>query len=152
MEDTESLLLDTLGFRQVQNEEPWFRYVVGKEGSGAFVDVLSQPRDPRGFVSVGTVHHVAFRVGDDEEQRTLRGEILKVNRSVTPVIDRYYFHSIYFREPGGVLFEAATDPPGFMIDESREELGTGLKLPPWLESQRERIAAALPKVRLPQLV
>ncbi len=75
-----------------------------------------------------------------------------MNPGMTPVIDRYYFHSIYFREPGGVLFEAATDPPGFMIDESREELGTELKLPPWLEPQRERIASALPKVRLPQLV
>jgi len=93
---------------------------------------------------------VAFRVRDNKEQKTLRGEILKVNPSVTPVIDRYYFHSIYFREPGGVLFEAATDPPGFMIDESREELGTRLALPPWLEPQREKTTRALPKVRLPQ--
>ena len=151
LEDTESLLLDTLGFRQVQNEEPRFRYVVGKEGSGAIVDVLSQPQDPRGFASVGTVHHVAFRVRDDEEQKILREEIRKMNPSVTPVINRNYFHSIYFREPGGVLFEAATDPPGFMIDESREELGTALSLPSWLEPQRERIVRALPKVRLPQL-
>jgi catechol 2,3-dioxygenase-like lactoylglutathione lyase family enzyme len=151
LEGTESLLLDILGFRQANHSENRFRYEVGKGGSGTLVDVLAMPREPRGFVSVGTVHHVAFRVSNDDEQKVLREEILKVNRNVTPVINRNYFRSIYFREPGGVLFEAATDPPGFTIDEPVERLGTSLALPQWLEPQRDRIAIALPKVRLPKL-
>jgi catechol 2,3-dioxygenase-like lactoylglutathione lyase family enzyme len=151
LEDTEALLLDILGFRLAEHSENRFRYEVGKGGPGTFVDVLAVPREPRGFVSVGTVHHVAFRVSNEEEQKVLREEILKVNHSVTAVINRNYFHSIYFREPGGVLFEAATDPPGFTIDEPLEQLGTRLALPPWLEPQRGRIAATLPTVRLPQL-
>jgi glyoxalase family protein len=152
LEGTESLLVDILGFRQVGHEENRFRYDVGNGGAGTLVDILAEPETARGFVSVGTVHHVAFRVPNDEEQKTLRREIVKVNPSVTPVIDRNYFHSIYFREPGGVLFEVATDPPGFTVDESADKLGTKLSLPPWLEPQRETMEKSLPKVRLPKIV
>ena len=152
LEDTESLLIDVLGFRQLGQEGNRFRYEVGNGGSGTLVDILAEPETTRGLVSVGTVHHVAFRVPNDEEQKALRREIVKVNPSVTPVIDRNYFHSIYFREPGGVLFEAATDPPGFTVDETVDKLGTNLSLPPWLESQREVIEKSLPKVRLPKIV
>jgi len=152
LEDTESLLIDVLGFRQVGHEENRFRYEVGNGSTGTLVDILAEPEAARGLVSVGTVHHVAFRVPNDEEQKTLRREIVKVNPSVTPVIDRNYFHSIYFREPGGVLFEAATDPPGFTIDEPADKLGTKLSLPPWLEAQREAVEESLPKVRLPKIV
>jgi glyoxalase family protein len=149
LEGTESVLVDTLGFRQVAEEENRFRYEAGKGSAGTIVDVVSRPKAQRGFVSVGTVHHVAFRASDDEHQKDLRQEILKADLSVTPVINRNYFHSIYFREHGGVLFEVATDKPGFAIDESPEQLGTRLALPPWLENSRAEIEKNLPLVSLP---
>lgn len=95
-------------------------------------------------MSVGTVHHVAFRAADDATQLAWRERLVAAGLNVTPVLDRQYFKSIYFREPGGVLFEIPTDPPGFAIDETPEQLGTALKLPPWLEPQRARIQQALP--------
>lgn len=97
-----------------------------------------------GRVSVGTVHHVAWRVAGDAEQREWREHLVGDGLNVTPVLDRQYFRSIYFREPGGVLFEIATDPPGFAIDEPFDRLGTALKLPAWLEPQRARIERELP--------
>jgi catechol 2,3-dioxygenase-like lactoylglutathione lyase family enzyme len=137
------------GFRSVTlSEENRFRYGAGKGAAGTIVDVVSRPKAQRGFVSVGTVHHVAFRASDDEHQKDLRQEILKAGLNVTPVINRNYFHSIYFREHGGVLFEVATDQPGFAIDESPEQLGTRLALPPWLENSRTKIEKNLPPVNL----
>jgi glyoxalase family protein len=100
-------------------------------------------------MGAGTVHHVAFRAGDDEEQQAWREQIAALGFNVTPVLDRQYFRSIYFREPGGVLFEIATDPPGFAVDEPADALGTGLKLPQWLEPRRQDIERILPPVRLP---
>ena len=100
-------------------------------------------------MGVGTVHHVAFRVPDDDAQLALREEIAALGYNVTQVLDRNYFRSIYFREPGGVLFEIATDPPGFAVDEDVEHLGEELKLPPWLEPQREQLEATLPPLRVP---
>ena len=100
----------------------------------------------------GTVHHVAWRTADDEEQLAWQGEIANLGLRVTQVMDRQYFYSIYFREPGGVLFEIATDPPGFTFDEPRERLGEELKLPPWLEPQRAQIEAILPQIRLPESI
>jgi len=138
--------VDTLGFRLLGEEENRFRYEAGKGAAGTIVDVVSRPKAQRGFVSVGTVHHVAFRASDDEHQKDLRQEILKAGLNVTPVINRNYFHSIYFREHGGVLFEVATDQPGFAIDESPEQLGTRLALPPWLENSRTKIEKNLPPV------
>ena len=148
LERTESVLVDTLGFRLLGEEENRFRYEAGKGAAGTIVDVVSRPKAQRGFVSVGTVHHVAFRASDDEHQKDLRQEILKAGLNVTPVINRNYFHSIYFREHGGVLFEVATDQPGFAIDESHEQLGTRLALPPWLENSRTKIEKNLPPVNL----
>jgi len=152
LERTESVLVDTLGFRQVGEQENRFRYEAGKGAAGTIVDVVSRPKAARGFVSVGTVHHVAFRALDNEHQKELRQEILKADLNVTPVIDRNYFHSIYFREHGGVLFEVATDQPGFTIDEPPEQLGTRLALPPWLENSRVEIEKNLPRVSLPRRV
>ncbi len=149
LERTESVLVDTLGFRLLGEEENRFRYEAGKGAAGTIVDVVSRPKAQRGLVSVGTVHHVAFRASDDEHQKDLRQEILKADLNVTPVINRNYFHSIYFREHGGVLFEVATDQPGFAIDESPEQLGTRLALPPWLENSRTEIEKNLPPVKLP---
>ncbi len=152
LDETASLLVGTLGFRKKGEERDRVRYEVGDAGPGGFVDVVSSPDVARGFVSVGTVHHVAWRARDDEQQRAWREEVVKEGLKVTPIIDRKYFHSIYFREPGGVLFEIATDNPGFTVDESREELGSGLVLPLWLEPERARIEKSLPKVHPPKTV
>ena len=146
---TATLLEETLGFRRVAEEENRIRYEVGGGGPGATVDLASAPRAQRGLVSVGTVHHVAWRTPDDREQADWRVSLAKRGLRVTPVADRQYFRSIYFREPGGVLFEIATDAPGFAVDEPVERLGTGLKLPPWLESRRTEILNALPPLTLP---
>ena len=100
-------------------------------------------------MAVGTVHHIAWRTANDEQQRAWREELARLGYNVTPVIDRKYFHSIYYREPGGILFEIATDPPGFTVDEAPEELGSRLQLPPWLEPSRKELLAILPPLRLP---
>ncbi len=105
------------------------------------------PGAERGRISAGTVHHIAWRVAGDEEQQEWRERLLRSGTQVTPALDRNYFRSIYFHEPGGVLFEIATDPPGFTADESLEELGRDLKLPPWLEPQRARIEGVLPPLQ-----
>ena len=148
-EVTTDLLTNLLGFEKVAEEDGRTRYLTTSSG-GNFADVLDRPDGPRGLTAVGTVHHVAWRAPDDETQEEWREEILHHGLHVTPILDRSYFHSIYFREPGGVLFEIATDPPGFTIDENKEHLGENLKLPPWLEKDREHIEQVLPPVRQPQ--
>ncbi len=149
-EDTASLLTETMGLRQVAQANDRIRYQAASAGPGARVDVIRTPRPVLGRVAVGSVHHVAWRTPTDDEQLAWRAEIAARGLNVTPVLDRQYFHSIYFREPGGVLFEIATDPPGFAIDEPREQLGAHLKLPPWLEPMRAQIERDLPVLRLPQ--
>lgn len=148
---TAALLTETLGFKLVQHEGNRFRYAVGACEPGAMVDVLCAPEESRGRIAAGTVHHIAWRATDDQQQREWLKEIARLNYNVTPVIDRIYFHSIYFREPGDVLFEIATDAPGFSVDEDTEELGSKLQLPPWLEPGRAEIESALPPLRLPSL-
>jgi glyoxalase family protein len=107
------------------------------------IDLVELPTEERGLGANGTVHHVAFRVKDDETQMAFRKKIIDMGLQITPQIDRNYFHSLYFREPGGVLFEIATDNPGFTVDEPLEELGKNLKLPAQYESQRKQIEAHL---------
>jgi glyoxalase family protein len=102
-----------------------------------------------GRVAAGSVHHIAFRAKDEAEQLQWREHLVNLGCDVTPVIDRTYFHSIYFREPGGVLFEIATEPPGFTLDEKLEELGTHLRLPPWMEPARSQIEQILPPIQVP---
>jgi glyoxalase family protein len=162
-ERTSSVLTDELGFNPARHEGGRFRYeipakasspgsVQGEEtGGGAkIVDVLCLPDQRQAVMGTGSVHHVAFRTPTDEQQKILRHNIVRAGLDATPVIDRFYFHSVYFREPGGVLFEIATNPPGFTIDESEEDLGTHLVLPPWLESVRKDLVKILPHVRLPR--
>jgi glyoxalase family protein len=141
-------VLETMGFRKVAEQGNRFRFDVGNGGAGARVDVLCSSESPYGRIAAGIVHHVAWRVADDDSQKSWRKHLVSRHLNVTPVIDRCYFHSIYFREPGGVLFELATDPPGFAIDEPEEKLGEVLKLPIWLEPDRKSIEHALPPVEL----
>lgn len=122
-------------------------FAMAKGESGAQVEVVGGAGD-RGLQAGGTVHHVAFRAPDLQTMDLWRLELLEKGVPVTQVMDRQYFKSIYFREPGGVLFEIATDDPGFDIDEPLLELGRKLKLPPWLEPSREQIQAALPAIRV----
>ena len=146
-EATENFLTEALGFSRVRQEGSRIRYTAGPVGSGQFVDILRSAPDQPGNVAVGSVHHVAWRTPSDEQELAWRGVLAKTGVGVTPVRDRQYFHSIYFVEPSGVLFEIATDPPGFAIDEPIEELGSSLKLPPWLESRRSELESVLPPLR-----
>jgi glyoxalase family protein len=143
-EHTARHLTETLGFRLVAEEQNVFRYEVGTGGPGALITVRCAPEFLPGTMAAGSIHHVAWRAATDEEQLRWRDALSSRGVDVTPILDRQYFHSIYFREPGGVLFEIATDPPGFTIDETVEHLGSQLKLPPWLESARAEIEQALP--------
>ena len=151
-EHTARLLTETLGFRLVREAGQRLRFQAASDGPGALVDVIHRPHGERGSGGAGTVHHVAWRTADDEEQLAWQQEIARLGLRVTQVMDRQYFRSIYFREPGGVLFEIATDPPGFTFDEPWERLGEELKLPPWLEPQRVQIAEILPQIRLPETI
>lgn len=147
-EQTAALMTERLGFRAAGEEGNRFRYAA-PGASAAVVDIVCAPGSPRGRVSAGTVHHVAFRTAGDEAQQAWRQTLAKASHNVSPVMDRQYFRSIYFREPGGVLFEIATDAPGFTVDEPAAHLGAALKLPPQFEPVRARIEAALPRLRLP---
>jgi glyoxalase family protein len=118
---------------------------LGDAEIGAHIDIVVDKDQPRGSQGAGTLHHVAFRAKDDAEEIEIANRIRQtLGLNTTEQIDRMYFHSVYFREPGGILFEIATDQPGFTWDEPQESLGTDLKLPPWYEKDRARIAAALP--------
>lgn len=141
-------LLSIMGFRKIAEDGNRFRFDVGEGGPSSHVDVLCVSEAPYGSMGAGCVHHVAFRVKDDAGQLEWRKVLIEKDLDVTPVRDRQYFHSIYFLEPGGVLFELATDPPGFAIDEPIESLGEKLKLPPWLESRRHKLEEVLPTIQL----
>lgn len=144
VEPTAVLLTEQLGYQFVGQEENRTRYRAASQDAGLYVDILHRPGQPGGRFGAGSIHHIAFRAVDDEEQLEYMRKLRGAGQRVTPVQDRQYFHSIYFRSPGGVLFEIATDGPGFSIDEEIPELGERLKLPPWLEPQRGRIEAVLP--------
>lgn len=141
-------VLMKLGFVQSGEEGNRYRFSASGQALGNRIDILVQPQLSYGQMGAGSVHHIAFRAPDDTAQRVWREELKAFPLNVTPVLDRTYFHSIYFREPGGVLFEIATDPPGFALDESIETLGEALKLPPWLEPKRDIIEKALPSITL----
>ena len=148
-EDTDRLLTELMGFRLARAVGHRRRYTAAGGGLAAYVDVVTAPDAPLGHVAVGTVHHVAWRAATDEAQQAWRRRLLDGGLNVTPVRDRQYFRSIYFHEPGGVLFEIATDAPGFTVDEAPEALGGALRLPPWLEPRREALEARLPALHLP---
>jgi glyoxalase family protein len=139
---TAEFLTGALGFRRLGQERGWTRY--GFEDAAGTVDIRETPGERRGAWGVGSVHHLAWRTDDDAHQLAVRRQVEAAGAEVTPVIDRFWFKSVYFREPGGVLFEIATDGPGFAVDEHPAHLGETLVLPPWLEPDRERIARRLP--------
>lgn len=145
---TARLLTETMGFRLVGSEGDRTRYAADGDNHGRIVDLVNPPNDPAGQMGAGVIHHIAWRTPDDAQQLAWRASLAQVGASVTPVIDRQYFRSIYFREPGGVLFEIATDPPGFTRDEPLDRLGTSLKLPPQYEPSRAEIERSLPPIRL----
>ncbi len=148
-EGTAKLLTQDMGFRPVAEQGNRVRYESGQGGPGSIVDVVSEPGAPRGSMGVGTVHHIAWRANNDAEQLVWQAEMARLGLSVSPVMDREYFHSIYYREPGGVLFEVATDAPGFDVDEPVDQLGSQLMLPSWFEAQRKIIEARVMPLRLP---
>jgi glyoxalase family protein len=151
-EETARLLTGTLGFRAAATYAGRYRFeALGRE-PGSIVDLLSVPDAPGGLTAAGTVHHVAWRTPDDQRQLAWREDLIEAGYDVTPVLDRSYFHSIYFREPGEVLFEIATDQPGFAVDEPPERLGTSLRLPARLEPIRGELEHALPTIRVPGTV
>ena len=152
VEPTAQLLTEHLGYRFVGQEGRRYRYQAAGSDAGLYIDILHRPGYPVGQFGAGSIHHIAFRTLGDDEQGEYLAHLRQAGQRVTPVQDRQYFHSIYFRSPGGVLFEIATDPPGFTLDESIPELGTSLKLPPWLEPQRRAIEESLPPIERKPLV
>ena len=144
-------VLERMGFSKAGEENNRVRFTSPSRAAGNQIDVLIRPELVYGDVGSGTIHHIAFRAPRDSAQLEWRQVLSKAPLNVTPVRDRTYFHSIYFREPGGVLFEIATDSPGFTVDESVERLGEALKLPPWLEKHRADIERTLLPIELPHL-
>jgi len=146
---TARLLVDQLGYSKVAGEGHRTRYAGASADLGLYVDLLERPDLRRGVMGAGSVHHIAFRTVDDTEQLEYRRQLINAGYGVSAVKDRQYFHSIYFREPNGVLFEIATGAPGFRYDEPLAELGKNLKLPAWYEELRPQLEDTLPKLNIP---
>ena len=147
---TSRFLTEAMGFKPVGTENGWHRYAVADGGSGAHVDLSESPTSDRGRWGTGSIHHLAWRVVDEEHQLDVRNRVIQGGARATPVIDRFWFKSVYFPEPGGVLFELATDGPGFAVDEDRAHLGESLVLPPWLKPERSAIEGVLPRLTMPK--
>ena len=146
---TSSFLADAMGFTQLGTENGWHRYGVSGGKSGSYVDLREEPTANRGAWGTGSIHHLAWRVDDEKHQDEVRTRVREGGSRPTPVIDRFWFKSVYFPEPGGVLFELATEGPGFAVDEDPQHLGESLVLPPWLEPERASIEAVLPRLTMP---
>ncbi len=148
---TARFLSEGLGFAPAGEERGWHRFTVHGGGSSRALDIQVLPDAQRGAWGVGSVHHIAWRVPDGPAQREVQAAVAGVGGRPTEVIDRFWFRSVYFREPGGALFEVATDGPGFAVDEPAETLGERLILPPWLEPRRAEIERVLPKLGATQV-
>lgn len=144
---TESLITELMGYPLVHREGARARFETGAGGSGTFIDVIASPHSQHGLGGVGTIHHIAWRVPDDVNERAMQDRLARAGYHVSPVRDRNYFRSIYYREGGGVLFEIATDVPGFPVDEPVTSLGSTLKLPRQFESARTEIENLLPPLQ-----
>ncbi len=146
IEPTVELMTHLMGFREVGEDNGWIRFESGAGGSGTFAEIKAFPELSQGRWGYGGIHHIAWRTKDRELELELRKKVAAFGLQPSPIIDRFWFESVYFQEPNGVLFELATDGPGFERDEDLEHLGEQLILPPWLESKRAQIEAALPKI------
>lgn len=144
-ERTAGLLTEQMDHKLISEQGNRFRYAASDK-PGSYVDIVCNPDSLRGLGGAGTVHHVAFATADDASQLQFREKVMRTGINPTPVLDRQYFHSIYFREPGGVLFEVATSDIGFTLDEDQAHLGEALKLPPWEEKNRDSIETGLEDV------
>jgi glyoxalase family protein len=147
-----ALYRDDLTFVPIDQENGRSRFGVGEAAGRSFVDVVRPPAAVRGRMGAGTIHHMAFRTESDASQREWLEKITQLGLQVSSVMDRKYFHSIYFREPGGVLFEIATDGPGMAVDEPEERLGETLSLPHEYESVRAGLERTLPPIVSPHLI
>lgn len=143
-EATVKVLTDILGYSQIKHEGNRYRFAVDTVDAANFIDILEDPAAPNGRGAAGTNHHIALRVKDDNILMEVRKKVVAAGLNITPKIDRDYFFSLYFREPGGVLFEIATDNPGFTVDESLDSLGSSLRLPKKYEGMRQKIEEVLP--------
>jgi glyoxalase family protein len=146
VKDKDQKIADSYGNKQERKDKELM-----SSSSPSTLDIACLPDTRRGSMGAGSVHHIAWRTPTDESQTMVRKEIVKTGLDATPVIERTYFHSVYFREPGGVLFEIATDPPGFTIDQKEGDLGQKLLLPEWLEPNRKYLESVFPKVKTPSL-
>lgn len=146
IKDKDQKIADSYGNKQEKREVELM-----SSSSASTLDIACLPDTRKGCTGAGSVHHIAWRTPTDESQIMMRKEIVKTGLDATPVIDRRYFHSVYFRGPGGVLFEIATDPPGFTVDQKENDLGQKLLLPKWLEPNRRYLESVLPKVKTPSL-
>jgi glyoxalase family protein len=145
-EPTAEVLTEALGFAAAGIEGARHRFVSQEGPFGMVVDLRVEPEAGAARQGAGSVHHVAFRAKDDAAELAMAAAVRAMDLKPTDQIDRQYFHSVYFREPGGILFELATDAPGFTVDEPRDRLGEELRLPAWYESRRREIEAALPSL------
>jgi glyoxalase family protein len=146
--ETASVLTRILDYTFVGKEGSRHRYQSSTVSTAAIIDLIEAPGQPNAINAGGTIHHVAFRVKDEETLMKYRAKVSEYGLGITPKVDRNYFYSLYFREPGGVLFEIATDNPGFAIDELVDELGKNLKLPAQYETRRTEIEKILPKLQI----
>lgn len=144
---TAGILTDIFDYELEEKEDDFYRYKTSAVENAAIVDIHEDPTAERGINAGGTNHHIAFRVKDEETQMYFREKIMEKGLQITEKIDRDYFFSLYFKEPGGVLFEIATDNPGFTRDEDLDELGSSLKLPAQYEGSRDRIEKLLPELK-----
>lgn len=144
---TEAVITEVFGYKKVETQGNLHRYQTDAVENAALIDLLEMPDASRGINSAGSNHHVAFRVKDEDSQMALREKVLQQGLQITEKINRDYFYSLYFREPGGVLFEIATDNPGFATDESVKELGSSLQLPDRYKGSRAQIEKALPELK-----
>jgi glyoxalase family protein len=147
---TVELLTEALGFKEIAQEDGWRRFALAGTRSGRVLDLKEAPGERQGTWGTGSVHHIAWRVPDDATELRVQHRLQAAGRRPTQVIDRFWFKSVYFKEPGGALLEIATDGPGFGVDEPLDQLGGKLVLPPWLESKRPAIEASLQPLRDPE--
>ena len=147
MKPTAKVLTDIFGYKLLTKQDNLYRFITDAVDNAAIVDIIEEVNGKPGVGAGGTNHHVAFRVKNEEVLMAFREKVAAFGLNITPKIDRNYFFSLYFREPGGVLFEIATDNPGFDADEAVNELGTHLKLPAQYESRRSEIEKMLPELK-----